>query len=391
MTPQTQSPTAHGLVQTRYYSFIDGLRGLAVLMVMAVHVSQCTEPLAEEALRTLVENGVRGVQLFFILSAFTLFSTSLQRFPFETWPRRNFYLRRAFRILPLWWVSIALYSFAISRLGIVFDRTQVDLADVLLDATFLFGFTTSHMQPLTPGGWSLFIEESFYWVLPLLYTYVTDLRKAANLTVWLLLASFLWNPLSRVLLHGNPKWSTFYFYFPLSQWFIFGFGFVLYFLVKQLEEQRIPDSIMRLADALVFVALWATLLSKPFGPEFYGSSCALAFLCLSAAQRNSLWAKAVDIAVLRVFGRCSYSIYLFHALLLKLSAPLHDPFLDGLGISKAHPDLRFLVWFVVMVMSSLLIGTLSFQLFEKPLVRVGRWCITWIDAGRGGVGARPAK
>ena len=90
----------HGIVDTEYYTFVDALRGIAILMVVLVH-TQIYTPAASGRLATVVGAGARGVQLFFVISAFTLFSTSLQRFPKEPKPRRSFYLRRAFRILPL--------------------------------------------------------------------------------------------------------------------------------------------------------------------------------------------------------------------------------------------------------------------------------------------------
>lgn len=217
----------HGIVQTQYYPFIDGLRGLAVLMVLALHTSMTGPPLAQETLRALVSNGRKGVQLFFILSAFTLFSTSFQRFPHEKHPARNFYIRRAFRILPLWWMCIGLYAFAYQHLGIHFDSLAPSAWEVLLDASFLFGFSPTHMRPIVAGGWSLFIEESFYWFLPLLFGYVNNIERAATLTLTLIAVSVAWNPVSRVMMHGNPLWSTFYSFFPLYQWFIFGLGSTL--------------------------------------------------------------------------------------------------------------------------------------------------------------------
>src|SRR6266545_836414 len=86
---------------------IDGLRGIAVLMVLAVHTSQRVGNVGLDAFQfpiigEFVNAGARGVELFFLLSAFTLFRSSKAKYSQETNPRRNFYIRRAFRILPLW-------------------------------------------------------------------------------------------------------------------------------------------------------------------------------------------------------------------------------------------------------------------------------------------------
>ncbi len=94
---------------------IDGLRGIAVLMVLAVHTSQRVSNVGLEAFHfsligEFVNAGARGVELFFLLSAFTLFRSSKAKYSEECNPRRNFYIRRAFRILPLWWMAVTLYA-----------------------------------------------------------------------------------------------------------------------------------------------------------------------------------------------------------------------------------------------------------------------------------------
>lgn len=56
-------------MKTPYYRYIDALRGYAILLVMAVHASQVA---VDWGARTLVDQGARGVQLFFVASALTL-------------------------------------------------------------------------------------------------------------------------------------------------------------------------------------------------------------------------------------------------------------------------------------------------------------------------------
>ena len=77
----------------------------AILMVLAVHTSQRVGNVGLEVFRfpligEFIDAGARGVELFFLLSAITLFRSSRAKYSEESNPRRNFYIRRAFGSCP---------------------------------------------------------------------------------------------------------------------------------------------------------------------------------------------------------------------------------------------------------------------------------------------------
>lgn len=77
-----------------YRPYIDGLRGLAVLAVLGVHMPTGPGHFHFTGFEQLTAAGARGVQLFFLLSAFTLFRSLKSKYQKEASPRRNFYIRR---------------------------------------------------------------------------------------------------------------------------------------------------------------------------------------------------------------------------------------------------------------------------------------------------------
>ena len=176
-------------------AFIDGLRGMAILGVLAVHLSQSVTAYGGAgSFRGLfflqfVEAGARGVQLFFMLSAFTLFSSAKIRFASDPAPAVSFYVRRAFRILPLWWIATAAYAYLGGR----------GLASWWPSALMYFGFIRYRDGAEVFGlGWSIFVEETFYAMFPLVFSRVSDLRRSFLFVAAACVISILWE-------HSAPK------------------------------------------------------------------------------------------------------------------------------------------------------------------------------------------
>ena len=368
--PSVDPDASRGVVDTEYYPFVDGLRGLAILAVIAVHASQTAgAPWRSAVLSRLAASGARGVQLFFILSAFTLFSTSFQRFAKEHSPRRNFYLRRAFRILPLWWASVAIFSLIHAASNTGFGH-PVTALDIVLQSTFLFGFAPTRINSIVPGGWSLFCEETFYLLLPLLYARVKSLRAAASLTVWLIGLAVGWYGLSHLLMPHDAVHEAFSFFFPFSQWFIFGYGFILFFGLKATGPTALSGPVLLFADAVVAIMLWSTLAGVGSGPAQFAASTAFLGLCFCVSQQGSFWRRAIDRPLLRVFGKCCYSIYLLHFMVIHAALKI-QPRLFQVIEGSGSSDVRFIIWFVLVGSGCLILGLASFHLFERPAVRLG--------------------
>ena len=98
----------------KHYAALDGLRGLAIIMVMLLHYS----PFLPHFLRPLLNQGGSGVDLFFFLSGF-LITGILYDAKGQSHYFRNFYARRTLRIFPLYYgfLSVLLISLVVLRFG----------------------------------------------------------------------------------------------------------------------------------------------------------------------------------------------------------------------------------------------------------------------------------
>jgi peptidoglycan/LPS O-acetylase OafA/YrhL len=136
--------------------WLDGLRGVAVLMVLAFHLAH-------------LPGGSVGVDIFFVLSGF-LITTILA----EEWRDRGaiqlsrFYIRRALRLLPAFWLLLAIVSCRIPFLPTPAERTSALWGIVVLGSYFT---NWPMLYAADLGGlshtWSLALEEQFYLLWPI--------------------------------------------------------------------------------------------------------------------------------------------------------------------------------------------------------------------------------
>jgi len=358
-----------------YYPYIDGLRGIAILMVVLVHVTQYAVhgpmEFATGFARDLAGSGARGVQLFFMLSAFTLFASSRRRFFEDAFPKTSFYIRRAFRILPFWWIMVAVFAV----------MGGVTLLHTLPSIFFYFGLVRYNPQlEVVPGGWTLFVEETFYLFLPLVLLYVKNMKAALVFFVGAFLLSLGWSRLGAVM--GLPASNGFIQEFPLAQWFCFAMGIVLYFAIAggRLSSwlRRFAGKKMLVLDTAVLVALLVFL------PMNYRLATGALFLLFAiASSSKTLWGKLTRTRVLVWFGGYCYSIYLFHFALLHYLEPFRNWYFHLLHVTDAPGEVRIIVYFPVVAVLCLGIGFVTFNLVEKPGVRLGKMLVRKLNDKKG--------
>ena len=140
---------------------LDGVRGLAIIMVVAGHCLSVYEGWAQR--------GVLGVDLFFVLSGFLITSLLV-----EEWQRdrsvnlREFYIRRGRRLFPALVVLVGVFAFlTLLALPARASETGIEaLLRVCFIADFLIAFTQNGVGVGFAHLWSLSLEEQFYLLWP---------------------------------------------------------------------------------------------------------------------------------------------------------------------------------------------------------------------------------
>ncbi|MBJ6108884.1 acyltransferase [Hymenobacter sp. BT523] len=294
-------------------AYVDALRGLAIIGVLFIHTVVYGTELhwLNLWLRNAFDVGSRGVQLFFLVSAFTL-CRSAQTRRNEQAPTRNFFLRRLFRIAPLYWLGVLFYGFLWPWLS--GQPSTATPANTLAHLTFLNGLSPYWLNNPVPGGWSISVEVWFYAVAPWLFASLGTADRAARfvaISVAVGVASTL------VLLPRQPIadatlwWQYLFWWFP-SQLPHFGLGVLLNRVCTGPPEAR---ALRRSTWALLAAAAVAVLCTvRPLGGSLHYVFGTFFFGLTWVMSRGGL--RPLVNRATTFLGTHSYCLYLSHFMVL---------------------------------------------------------------------------
>jgi len=364
------------------FRFVDALRGLAILGVIISHIPTWKMPFF---LRGWEVQGARGVQLFFIVSAFTLFYSLEERSRKERRPILNFFVRRFFRIAPLFWTFIPLWL-AIDGFSPRHDAPNgIGLFDVVLIFFFLHGWWPNSINGMSGGDWTIAVEMSFYCLLPFLHRYI----RKQNQALWFCLVSLplthllsLWVRKMLIVHYFPPEHYDLagrfvYFWLP-AQIPVFGLGIVLYFILRnKLKSSHIPTTKdeIQLSRWLLAVSLYI-FAACPFGKYWYLPEhfvYGIGFVLLA-------WSLALNPITLLVnkfscyLGKISYSCYLVHFLFLRLVS-YYEERMGMNPLTEVHPRRHFLIKLPIVLFLTIAASALTYYAIEAPGIKLGKFII----------------
>ncbi|WP_407496364.1 acyltransferase family protein [Pseudooceanicola sp. MF1-13] len=327
-----------------YRAEIDGLRAIAVLAVVLDHAGV-----------PWLAGGFVGVDVFFVISGFLITSILLQDPP----GLRQFYLRRARRILPA--LIVVLLGCLITGWVILPPDSYKALAQSTL-ATLGFGSnlwfwlqTGDYFAPAAESApllhtWSLAVEEQFYILFPLiLWGLLRVGRRAAALGILALsIASFA------LSVWATGQAPTANFYLPVTRAWELGIGAMLAVLPATSHS---PTPKVAAPFGLILIA--ASVIGYDAQTPFPGAAALLP--CLGAAlviwAGSDGWAaRLLSRPSLRFVGIISYSLYLWHWPVLVFARTLRGGALTPQATA-------------VCVLLSFALATLSWAMIERPFRR----------------------
>lgn len=376
MTTQSSIDTS---TTGRHIPALDGIRGVAILLVLVVHLfgfnTNYNGGFAGRLLARTTDAGWVGVDLFFALSGFLitgiLYDTVQSKHYFK-----NFYVRRSLRISPLYYGFICFGILVVTLIGYQwFGRSLLIHLTYTQNLLSAGPVSTANWFNLVPF-WSLAIEEHFYLFWP---SAIYLLRsKKRIVTCALILAAISIGVRFWLFFSGKAAASPYLPYdWTPARLDTLLFGAVLAMLVRS----QYRDRVLRLAPTLACLGFVMLVLygvhakgihhvGDP-GMSTIGYSVVGIVACAviaSALRPESLAQRAFSVSVLRFFGTYSYGLYVFHFTVARLLELRFRPLLRE-HVSNA---LAIVGTGVLTMAISVVVAMLSFHFFEKPILSLKR-------------------
>jgi len=400
---------------------LDGVRAFACLIVIWFHIYRiprdmhvwATQPSVHLLLNSFLFFGKYGVTLFFVLSGILLFLPFAKALLFEkTWPStRQFYLRRVFRIVPAYYLSLMLMVLIFQRQYLQPQRWN----ELGLFFAFFMDSTHATFKQLNAPFWTLAIEWQYYLLLPLLVLGMRLIvwRVRENLrfptTFACLLAIIAWgvfsryvgtyfldqHPLETILVPRFIFNGILFFTYGVSGKYLedFGVGMLLSLCFVYAQHPsislKVRTTLQKLSPwlwgagilCLLVMILWnynqTYVNTWPFFnfPLFYSNyylvnelCISLSFgLCILALLFGHAWLKwPFEWSPLRWIGIISYSLYMWHLPILLVFIHWGQPM-----IANWPPELAYGAYWLWVVLVIFPFCFLFYLWVEKHGMRLG--------------------
>jgi len=336
-------------MKPNYRKDIDGLRAIAVLLVVVYH-----------GFPNFLKGGFLGVDVFFVLSGFLItgiISTDLNPAVFSL---RQFYFNRIRRIFPS--LLAVMMAFLIAGWFILRSEEYIQFGnEILAGSLFYSNFyylsqnnyfdVTSELKPFL-HLWSLSIEEQFYMLYPLILLFLNKFFKSRRIQLSaisiLAIASFTFC----VLTADSPSQT---FFLPIARWWELLFGGVLALSMTK-GRINVAHSNLFALGGFVSIALGVVLVQVIESFSTYMGLIVVVgtLLLIASGQESSLVQGTIGRKLLVEIGKISYPMYLWHWPILVLARIVYGRNPPG--------QIRLL-----LIVLALLLSWLTTKYIEKPI------------------------
>lgn len=337
---------SNGMALKKYgeTDFITGIRGIAVMMVFLIHALRQEIVDTNSYLYGLINSGKFGVQIFFVISGFTIF----YQFFSAGYNFKNFIKVRLVR-LGVAYYPVLLFVFITINLNLAepnswaikFTDGEISIENLFMHITYLGFLDKSYIATMLGVEWTLYVEVFFYFTLGLVIS--SGLWKVER-NNWLILTIFLSvNAILFLLLKSNFIDSLLVHWMPFRHGLLFLMGGIAY-------TYRYHKPTSKCASQFVFILFLSQFLLSPLIKSTIVNEFMFAIttmLLLAFGNTHTYLIRLLLSKSIQFLGGISFSMYLLHVIVLSYI-----------------PDLFF-----ISLISTLLLSYLYCNFFEIKLYR----------------------
>lgn len=347
-----------------YLPELDGLRFLAFMLVFIHH-----HPFFSTIpyLSFLSNYGWIGVDLFFVLSAFLLTKLLLEEYQLvQSINIKNFYLRRIFRIWPVYFLFIAVVISPYLFLeGFEFTiEISNRLSSLLLFYDNIVTANSSYNPIIgTAHLWTIAYEEQFYICLPVIIILLTKFSPKSQ--IFILTAILLLLNLIRILFISADVSHPLIWVLPITHFDPIILGIILGFGGFNFLIEKLNSNIIGLAGVFCFIIV--CLLPQMDHNSFllilsYSLVGISTTLILISVLNNDNLKKIFSNNILVYLGKRSYGLYVYHLILIKAG--------ESVLTKIFNIQNQSFLWFAFSLTCTIAVSILSYSIIEKPFLKI---------------------
>ncbi len=354
---------------------LDGLRGVAILLVLIAHCEKALmwtpqSDVFTKMIHKVVCFSTCGVDLFFVLSGYLITGILLRSAGSPNY-FKNFYVRRALRIFPLYYFVLAsvlcattLFGELGGAVGRPADRVWLWFYGTNIIQAINRNWTFACLNPL----WSLAVEEHFYLLWPFLLLAVRNRKNLLWFCALSLPVSIAFRAFCIYALHNNLAAYTLT-VCRLDALLTGCFISIFATLYNTTKLSDISQKVLAIGALIVPLYIYAVPHFSDQGRMFSPTLCSTMFgsiLVLTLTKKRI--ASVLENQQLCSMGKYSYGVYMYHAILIGVME-------RAWTWTALPPVLNYSVFLIIAVLISTAVAVCSYQLYEVHFLKLKRYFV----------------
>ena len=356
--------------QIIYFPGLNGLRFLSALAVIITHVELMQDKLGLENLwdNLLIHNlGVIGVSFFFVLSGFLITYLMIEeRDSFKSFSVKSFYLRRIFRIWPLYFLILILGFFILPNFTYVpffSDNLEINFFPNLIIYLFIFPNIALSIFPPVPligQSWSIGVEEQFYLIWPIIFKF----SKNFNLNLLMKLL-FLFVFIKFVILLFSLQIDSYWLLVLKKNLAMLKFenmiiGAMGAIILKRNKYIKYILNNMALFCCIIGIFISLYIIPNSLRDGLHILHALFFIIVILNVSSNPKSFLKLENRLFNFLGRISYGIYMYHLIIIYFT----------IKILMIYDIYSMLLLYTISILITCIVSYISYIIFEKRFLNL---------------------